>query len=185
MKIGYARVSTTDQNLDLQLRALEIADCDKIYKDHGLSGACRQRDGLDLLLNDIQKGDVLVVWKLDRLARSLKYLCELLDKLAARCVGFNSLTDGIDTTTASGKLVFHMMGALAEFERALISECTIAGMRAARLRGVHIGRPRSLTDHDISKLTILSDDGWTQQQMANQFNVSINTIARALKRRGT
>ena len=181
MKIGYARVSTNDQSLDLQLRALEQAECDRIYTDHGLSGACRQRDGLALLLNDIQKGDVLVVWKLDRLARSLKYLCELLDKLAVLCVGFNSLTDGIDTTTASGKLVFHMLGALAEFERTLISERTIAGMRAARLRGVHIGRPRSLTDHDIAKLADLSNNGWTQRQMAAEFNVSINTIARSLK----
>ena len=120
MKIGYARVSTDEQNLDLQLDALKAAGCEKIFMDQGVSGITKERAGLSEALSSIGKEDILVVWKLDRLGRSLGFLCELIEQLKEQGAGFHSLTDGIDTTTTGGKLVFHIMGALAEFERDLI-----------------------------------------------------------------
>ena len=142
-RIGYARVSTADQNLSLQHDALKLASCDVIYDDHGLSGVHDERSGLNQALSALNENDVLVVWKLDRLGRSLRFLCELSEDLAQRNIGLHSICDGINTTTSSGKLVFHIMGALAEFERSLISERTKAGMAAAKMRGVHVGRPRT------------------------------------------
>ena len=136
MKIGYARVSTDEQNLDLQLDALKEAGCEKIFTDEGKSGITKDREGLSqALLAVAESNNTLVVWKLDRLGRSLGFLCELIDKLKGQGAGFHSLTDGIDTTTTGGKLVFHIMGALAEFERDLIKERTKAGMKAAKKRG--------------------------------------------------
>ncbi len=114
MKIGYARVSTDDQNLHLQRDALKKAGCKKIVADKGVSGNSTQRDGLDRALKQLKKGDVLVVWRLDRLGRSLRHLIELIATLREKGVGFQSLSDGISTTTAGGQLVFHIMGALAE-----------------------------------------------------------------------
>lgn len=142
MKIGYARISTEDQSLDLQRRALNDAGCAVFFEDMGLSGALASRPGLDQALNRLEAGDVLVVWKLDRLGRSLRHLVNLLEKLERRGVGFVSLTEAIDTTTPGGRLVFHVMAALGEFERSLIAERTRAGMQAAKARGVHVGRPR-------------------------------------------
>jgi DNA invertase Pin-like site-specific DNA recombinase len=132
MKIGYARVSTNDQNFDLQMDVLNKAGCERIFTDQGVSGATIEREGLSQAIAAVEKGDVLVVWKLDRLGRSLSFLIELIDKLRKDQAGFESLSDGINTTTAGGKLVFHIMGALAEFERALILERSKAGMQAAR-----------------------------------------------------
>lgn len=144
MLIGYARVSTGEQKLDLQIDALKQAGCEKVFEDVA-SGAKSQRDGLEKALAFVREGDVLVVWKLDRLGRSLQHLLETVTGLQARGIGFRSLQESIDTTTAGGKLIFHIFGALAEFERGIIRERTNAGLRAARARGKKGGR-RSVMD---------------------------------------
>ncbi len=179
-KLGYARISTTDQNLALQIDALKLAGCDVIYKDHGISGVKRDRPGLDKLLVDIKPGDVLVVWKLDRLGRSLSHLIHTLKGLMKRDISFCSLKDAIDTTTAGGRLCFHIMGALAEFERDLISERTKAGMMAAQKRGVHIGRPRKLTSIHLSKAKTLLSQGENIVSIASIFSVHPSTLVRRL-----
>jgi DNA invertase Pin-like site-specific DNA recombinase len=143
MLIGYARVSTDDQNLDLQRDALQQAGCDKIYSDRQ-SGASAERAGLTTALEVVRSGDTLVVWRLDRLGRSLKDLIRLVEQLEQRGVGLKSLQENIDTTTSGGRLVFHLFGALAEFERNLIRERTQAGLSAARARGRQGGRPKML-----------------------------------------
>ncbi len=140
MLIGYARVSTADQNLHLQKDALKAADCTQIWEDTA-SGAKAARPGLEKALAMLREGDTLVVWKLDRLGRSLKHLIESVHVLENRGVGFKSLQDNIDTTTPGGKLLFHILGSLAEFERDLIRERTHAGLVAARARGRKGGRP--------------------------------------------
>lgn len=182
MKIGYARVSTDEQNLDLQLDALQAAGCEVIYQDEGVSGATIERDGLTQALGAFGEGDTLVVWKLDRLGRSLGFLCELVDYLGKQHVGFQSLTDGIDTGTSGGKLVFHIMGALAEFERDLIRERTKAGMQAAKKRGKHLGRPRALTKQQVSHARELLNAGKTRREIAELFGVSANTVGREIRR---
>lgn len=141
-KIGYVRVSDRDQTEALQVDALKLAGCDVIYGDHGVSGAIIQRAGLDELLAALQEGDTLMVWKLDRLGRSTLHLLTLLDDLRKRGVDFHAITQGIDTRTALGRMVFGQLAVFAEFEREQISERTKAGMAAAKARGVHVGRPR-------------------------------------------
>jgi DNA invertase Pin-like site-specific DNA recombinase len=143
MKIGYARVSTQDQNLDLQRDALKAAGCTRIVEDTA-SGGKRDRSGLERVREQLRKGDVLVVWRMDRLARSLKHLIDLMSELEEQGIGFQSVTEAIDTTTSGGKLVFHIFGALAEFERNLIRERTKAGLEAARARGRKGGRKKKL-----------------------------------------
>src|SRR5215210_5082854 len=143
MLVGYARVSTQDQTLALQKDALEQAGCERIFTDT-LSGTKAEWPGLTEALEYVRSGDSLVVWKLDRLGRSLRHLIETIRQLHERGVGFKSLTEQIDTTTSGGKLVFHVFGALAEFERDLIRERTQAGLAAARARGRQGGRPKSL-----------------------------------------
>src|SRR5665811_200855 len=182
MKIGYAKMSTDEQNLDLQLDALKAAGCEKIFMDQGISGITRERAGLSEALVAIRKEDILIVWKLDRLGRSLGFLCELVERLKGQGAGFHSLTDGIDTTTNGGKLVFHIMGALAEFERDLIRERTKAGMKAAKKRGKHVGRPKSLSNGQVRHMKELLDAGKTQREVAELFGVSANTIGRELKK---
>jgi DNA invertase Pin-like site-specific DNA recombinase len=150
--IGYARVSTGDQNIDLQSDALNRAGCEKIFMDKE-SGAVSARSGLELAMQMLREGDTLVVWRLDRLGRSLKHLIELIGKLEERKVGFRSLQESIDTGTPGGRLVFHIFGALAEFERNLILERTKAGLAAARARGRNGGRPKVL-DSKRRKLAI-------------------------------
>src|SRR6266567_5104265 len=140
--VGYARVSTTEQTLNLQLDALKQAGCSKIFTDT-VSGAKEERRGLDEAVAYLRPGDTLVVWRLDRLGRSLKHLIEVVTDLEKRGIGFKSLTESIDTTTSGGKLIFHIFGALAEFERDLIRERTQAGLLAARARGRNGGRPKS------------------------------------------
>lgn len=142
MLIGYARISTIDQNLDLQLDALKAAGCERVYQDEGVSGAKASRPGLKRALKRLSKDDVFIVWKLDRLGRSMRHLIELTTMFEDKGIGFRSLSDAIDTSTPGGKLYFHMMGAFAEFERNLISERTKAGMAAAKARGVRMGRPK-------------------------------------------
>jgi DNA invertase Pin-like site-specific DNA recombinase len=144
MLVGYARVSTDDQNLDLQKDALIQIGCERIFEDH-FSGAKAERPGLKEALDYVRPGDVLVVWRLDRLSRSLKDLIDMVTLLESRKIGLKSLHESIDTSSSSGKLIFHMFGALAEFERNLIRERTQAGLTAARARGRQGGRPPSLS----------------------------------------
>jgi len=151
MKLGYARVSTNEQDLSLQLDALKEIGCEKTYQDQ-VSGVKADRPGLQEALHYLRKGDTLVVWRLDRLGRSLKHLIETVNELEERGIGFLSLQESIDTTTSSGRLVFHIFGALAEFERNLIRERTQAGLEAARARGRKGGRPKSL---DAKKTELL------------------------------
>lgn len=143
MLIGYARISTDDQNLNLQMDALQLAGCEKIYSDR-ISGVKALRPGLSLALEVARTGDVLVVWRLDRLGRSLKDLIETMETLDKRGIGLSSLQESITTTNNSGRLIFHLFGALAEFERNLIRERTTAGLVAARARGHRGGRPKAL-----------------------------------------
>ena len=157
MKIGYARVSTVDQNLNLQTDALEKAGCEKIFTDTA-SGSLDSRKGLSDAVEFCRQGDTLVVWKLDRLGRSLKHLIETVNQLQAKGIGFVSLQESVDTTTSGGKLVFHVFGALAEFERELIRERTKAGLQAARSRGRLGGRPKKLSDKQIEMAQKLMKD---------------------------
>ena len=149
MLIGYARVSTADQNPELQIDALKKAGCDRIFIDEGVSGSKKSRPELDKCLDHVRKGDSLVVWKLDRLGRSLPHLLEVVGDLEQRGIQFKSLQETIDTSTPGGKLVFHVFCSLAEFERDLIRERTNAGLAAARARGRNGGRPSVLTPEQV------------------------------------
>lgn len=176
MLIGYARVSTAEQNLDLQIDALNKAGCERIYQDVA-SGARTDRPELAKAIDMTRKGDVLVVWKLDRLGRSLKHLIETMSLIESRKVGFKSLHESIDTTTASGKLIFHIFSSLAEFERALISERTRAGLDAARARGRLGGRPARLSPADIRKINaMLQDKSITIMDICKTFAISRPTF---------
>jgi DNA invertase Pin-like site-specific DNA recombinase len=176
MLIGYARVSTDDQNLDLQKDALTTAGCNRILEDR-LSGAKAERPGLKAALDYARQGDVLVVWRLDRLSRSLKDLIEMVILFEAKGIGLKSLQESIDTSSSSGKLIFHIFGALAEFERNLIRERTHAGLQAARARGRKGGRPRSL-DFDKRALAVrLYDErGHTVDQICKMMGISKPTL---------
>ncbi|PSB23502.1 recombinase family protein [Stenomitos frigidus] len=157
MLIGYERVSTGDQNLALQHDALQAAGCEKIFSDK-LSGAKADRPGLKEAFEFARKGDTIVVWRLDRLGRSLKDLMTLVESLEPRAIGFRSLQENIDTTSSGGKLIFHMFGALAEFERNLMRERTQAGLQAARARGRKGGRQQKLTPQQIAMGRSLAAD---------------------------
>jgi DNA invertase Pin-like site-specific DNA recombinase len=180
MLVGYARVSTQDQTPALQLDALKAADCERIFKEKA-SGAQRDRPELAAALDYMRDGDTLVVWKLDRLARSMKQLVETIEHMEDRKIGFRSLTEAIDTTTAGGKLVFHIFAALAEFERSIIKERTTAGLAAARARGRRGGRPRSLTEKDLAAAkAMLSDPEITVDEVARRLGVGPATLYRHL-----
>src|ERR687883_586052 len=157
MLIGYARVSTDEQNLDLQLSALKTAGCEQIYTDK-VSGTKAVRPGLENTFSHLRSGDTLVVWRLDRLGRSLRHLIDTVTTLQDKGIGFKSLTESIDTTTSGGKLVFHIFGALAEFEREIIRERTQAGLQAARARGRNGGRAKKITKKQNEKLQHLPAD---------------------------
>lgn len=179
MIIGYARVSTDDQKLDLQVQALKAAGCENIFTDRGQSGFKFDRDGLENALQLLKPGGTLVVWRLDRLGRSLAGLVTLMERLGAAGIHFRSLNENIDTASSGGKLMFHMMAALAEFERTLISERTRAGMAAAKKRGSKLGRPKTLTDdqiHDARK-TIRANSA-AADAIAAKFNISTRTLRR-------
>ncbi len=167
--VGYARVSTMDQSSMLQVDALEAAGCYRVFTDHA-SGALDERVELSRLFDQARPGDTVVVWRLDRLGRSLRHLIDTVNSLADRQIGFRSLTENIDTTTSGGKLVFHIFGALAEFERELIRERTNAGLSAARARGRVGGRPKVMTDDKLA----------TAQQMYNSNEFSLAAIARVV-----
>lgn len=181
MKIGYARVSKEDQRMDLQIAALKAQSCDRIFSDHGQSGQCFDRAGLENMLQALSPGDTLVVWRLDRLGRSLSKLVVLMEQLGKRGVELQSLSENIDTATAGGRLVFHMMAALAEFERSLISERTCAGLSAAKDRGQKLGRPRTLTSAQIDELRrLMAREKTSLIEMARRYSVSQRTLKRRL-----
>lgn len=177
MKIGYARVSTADQSLDAQTDALKAAGCEKLFVETA-SGARADRKVLAEALDFLRPGDVLVVFKLDRVARSLPHLLEIMEELRRREIGFQSLTEEINTTTPGGRLVFHVMAAIAEFERDLIRERTMHGLRAARERGRIGGRPRVMTDEKLQAARKLLDDGTPAREVARMLSVSVPTLYR-------
>lgn len=183
MKIGYARVSTDEQNLDLQRRALEAEGCDVVHEDKA-SGAGTGRKGLSAALAQCAAGDVLVVWKLDRLGRSLLDLVALVEDLKERGIGLKVLTGQgaqVDTTRPEGRMIFGIMATLAEFERELIRERTRAGMAAAKRRGAHVGRPRKLTPYQLEQAAGMIDGGQTRADVAALLGVDVATLRRALK----
>lgn len=177
-KYGYARVSTHDQNLDLQIAALNKAKCDHIFTDKGISGVKTERPGLRNLQKRIKAGDTLVVWRLDRLGRSLRYLVDTIDMLGKDNIHFVSLTENVDTTTSGGKLLFHMMAALAEFERSLISERTRAGMAAARANGRPLGRRPALSPSQRQEVLRALSNQESVDVVAKTYSVHPRTIRR-------
>ena len=181
MLIGYCRKSTHEQNLDLQRDALAAAGVERVFEDC-ISGSTNQRPGLDQALATLRTGDTLVVWRLDRLGRSLKHLIDTVSALEADGVGFKSITEAIDTTTSGGKLVFHMFGALAEFERELIRERTKAGLEAARARGRKGGRPKKLDAKRLAQAkALLADPAQSATEVASMLNLSRATLYRSLR----
>ncbi|GGY59472.1 TPA: recombinase family protein [Vibrio cholerae] len=181
MIIGYARVSTTDQDTALQLDSLNMAGCERVYQE-AFSGASRERPELLRCLDALREGDTLTVWRLDRLGRSLKDLVAIISDLETKGVGFRSVTEAIDTTTAGGKLIFHIFAALAEFERSLIQERTKAGIQAARARGRKGGRPPKLSPTQAKKArAMLLDPSITKTEVAKHFNVTRATLNKALE----
>jgi DNA invertase Pin-like site-specific DNA recombinase len=180
MIIGYARVSTQDQNPELQVDALEKAGAEQVFQEK-FTGTLRERPELSQCLRTLRKGDILIVWKLDRLARSLKDLVEIVQDLQDRGIGFKSLTESIDTTSSGGRLVFHIFGALAEFERDLIRERTMAGLQAARARGRKGGRKPAMSETDTKKAAaMLLDPMITKTEVAAHFGVSRTTLNKSL-----
>lgn len=178
--VGYARISTTDQKLELQLDALANAGCSRTYVEQA-SGALDDRPELASMLDHLREGDTVIVWRLDRLGRSLRHLIDLVGALERRGIAFRSLNEGIDTSTAGGKLVFHVFAALAEFERDLISERTVAGLAAARARGRKGGRPRKLSQEGVAVARAMhAEKKHTLATIAETLGVSRATIYRAL-----
>ncbi len=179
MIIGYARVSTDDQNLDAQLDALKGAGAERIFSDK-ISGSIRKRPELDRLLDQLRDGDVIVVTKYDRLARSLRDLLDIVEVIKERGAGFRSLAEDIDTTTPAGRLVFHVFASIAQFERERISERTKEGLEAARKRGRVGGRPTALSPMQREEVKQMRDiDGRTLGEIAQLFKVSTKTVRRA------
>jgi len=179
--VGYARVSTEDQNAELQIDALNAAGCFKVFTDKA-SGSLSHRPQLDKMLEQLRDGDVVVVWRLDRLGRSLKNLIALVEELAEKGVGFRSLTESIDTTTTGGKLIFHIFAALGEFERELIRERTNAGLAAARARGRVGGRPPVMTPDKVKVARqMYNSQEHTVEAIAKTLGVSRKTIYRHLE----
>ena len=175
MLIGYARVSTGDQTLDLQKNALVRAECEQIFEDTA-SGKNSRRPGLRRAIRRLKPGDSLVVWKLDRLGRSVRDLITLVSELQARGVNFRSLTDSIDTSTPAGRFFFHVMSALAEMERELIVERTRAGLAAAREQGRVGGRRRVMTEEVVERCRRMLENGATRHQIADVIGVGVKTI---------
>jgi DNA invertase Pin-like site-specific DNA recombinase len=187
MNIGYARVSTRDQNLELQLDALHKAGCEVIFQEQA-SGATKARPELDRLLASLRKGDTVTIYKLDRLGRSLKHLLDMVAELEFRGVGLVSLTDAINTTSAQGRLVFNLFASLAEFERELIRERTYAGLASARARGRVGGRQRGLSEQ-AERTAIVAETLYREQQLgvneiAQRLHISKVTLYKYLRHRG-
>ena len=177
MLIGYARVSSKEQNLDLQLDELKKAGCSKIFSDKK-SGINKKRSGLDAAISHLRSDDTFIIWKLDRLGRSLKGLIEFVGKLEKEKIHFRSLTDGIDTTTPAGRFFFHVMASLAQMERELLVERTKAGLEAAKKRGRVGGRKRSMTPSKVEAAKKLLAEGMPPRDVAQNLGVSIPTLYR-------
>ena len=180
MLIGYARVSTDDQNLDLQRDALEKAGCEQIYTDQ-VSGTKARRPGLEQAFSHLRSGDTLVVWRLDRLGRSLRHLIDTVTELQEKGIEFKSLTESIDTRTSGGKLVFHIFGALAEFEREIIRERTQAGLQAARARGRYGGPKHKLTKKQVDIARQLWESKTPVKEICETLGISRATFYRYVK----
>lgn len=178
--IGYARVSTQDQNLDLQLDALRAGGCEVLFKDQ-LSGAKAERPGLIEVLAYLREGDVLTVWKLDRLGRSMSHLIRTVNDLQERGIGFKSLTEQIDTTTPSGRLIFHLFASLGQFERDLIRERTQAGLKAAASRGRKGGRKPVMTNEKLAHAQSLIANGLTVREAASRLKVGKTVLYTMLR----
>ena len=184
-RIGYARVSTEEQTLDLQLDALAAAGCTDVFRDVGVSGSARHRPGLERCLKALRAGDVLVVWKLDRAFRSLKHALDTLEEFEARGIEFCELAHKIDTSTAMGRAFVHVRAAFAELESGLISERTIAGMEAARRRGVRIGRPPALTRSQLLRThRKITRGDVSVSAAARKLGVHRETLTRGFRRQG-
>ena len=184
-KLGYARVSTRDQKLRMQREALSAVSCDRVFEDHGISGKRGSRPGLDALLAALRPGDTVVVFKLDRLGRSVLHLADLLVRFEREGVHFVSLSEGINTTTPGGKLVFHIFSAVAEFSRDVIVENTCAGLDAAREKGVVLGRPRKLTVESVMIAHMMVAQGRAPLDVvAGRLDVHPRTVIRAFEREG-
>lgn len=179
VNIGYARVSTIEQDTILQIKALKEFGCDIIYEDK-ISGTKIDRPELSKALSYLREGDTLIVWKLDRLGRSIKHLIEIVNNLENRKISFKSLTENIDTTTSSGKFIFHLFGALAQFEKDLIRERTKAGLKAARDQGRIGGRPVVMTDEKLKKVKEHLKNGLNVREAAARIKVSATTLYKAL-----
>lgn len=177
--IGYARVSTSDQDLSLQRDALEAAGCQRIFEEYA-SGAKAERPELAAALSYLREGDILVIWKLDRLGRSIRHLIETVADLERRGIGLRSLTEAVDTTTPGGRLLFHIFGALAQFERDLIIERTTAGLRAAEARGRKGGRARVITPEKLLRAKRHIADGLTVREAAARLKVGKSALYDAL-----
>jgi DNA invertase Pin-like site-specific DNA recombinase len=177
MFVGYARVSTSDQNLDLQLSALKKIGCEKLYQDQ-MSGTKANRPGLEMALEVLRENDTLVVWKLDRLGRTVKGLIELVNGLEKKNIHFKSITDNVDTSTPSGRFFFHVMASLAQMERELIAERTKAGLAAAKAKGRVGGRKRKMTNSKIESAKKLLDAGILPKDVAHDLGISIPTLYR-------
>lgn len=184
-KIGYARVSTAEQNTRLQRDALKAAGCTRLFVDADASGASRARPALVKALRYMRAGDTLIVWKLDRLARSLHDLLDIADELRERHIGFESLTEKLDTSTAHGEFAFHMIAAVAHMERRLIAERTVAGLAAAKRRGVRLGRRQKLDEEAVREAhRLIGADLQRLEEIAALYAVSGITLARAFRRYG-
>jgi len=181
-KIGYARVSTHDQNIGLQMIALG-AVCTRIFEDQGFSGSTSARPGLNAAMRFLKAGDTLVVWRLDRLGRSIQDLIRLIERLRRRKIAFQSITENIDTGSAGGRLVFHLLAAMAEFERQLIRERTVAGIAAARAKGKRIGRRPALSEEDRkAAYHAIIEVGEELEEVARRYRVHPRTILRSFAR---
>ncbi len=178
MIIGYARVSTADQSLDLQLKALKSANCDHIYEDHGISGIRADRPGLIEALDSLQEGDTFVVWRLDRLARSMRDLTDTVTMLHQKGIHFRSLCEYFDIGTSLGELTLHILSAIAQFERSIIVERTIAGMETARAKGNFPGRPPAIDCAMFEEALFLIRRGLKVEQAADQLGVGRSTLYR-------
>ncbi len=187
MKLGYARVSTKDQHLELQIDALTKAGCEKIYQDIA-SGARTERPALNEMINNLRPGDVLVIWKLDRLGRSLNHLISVVNGLMEKKIGLQSLHDPIDTTTAQGRLSFNLFASLAEFERDLIRERTQAGLSSARARGRNGGRPKGIPlkaeATACAAETLYKEGRLTVNEISDKLGIAKSTLYTYLRHRG-
>ena len=183
MKIGYARISTKEQNINLQIDALKKEGCDKIFEDIGISGSRVERKGLKEALEYLREGDSFVVWKLDRAFRSLRHMIDLTNNLKEKSIEFKSLQDSIDTSSPGGRLVFHIMASIAEFERDLIKERTKTGLEAARARGRFGGRPKKISDKKFKALVELYDQkSLTVEEIVSTVGITRTTFYRRLEK---